>query len=142
MKKKFLLLAASVSICFFSLTSIAQTTAGDDGEGMVELEDDNPYVPPAPVSLKRNNGNGTCKGEAELRVAFDSIPRIVPVMDEIRYEGHTLPVVFGSIDGSQLAKKKYVSYCILSGNLPPAGKISVKLRYVQTNQIFWLILDN
>jgi hypothetical protein len=34
-----------------------------------------------------------------------------------------------------------VSYCILSGNIPPAGKIAIKFHYYQTNQTFWMNLN-
>jgi isopentenyl phosphate kinase len=79
--------------------------------------------------------------EAQIRVAFDKKPDWFPFIEEIKYEGHSIPVVFGDIDASQLARKGYVSYCILSGNLPAAGKIAIKFHYYKTNQTFWMNLN-
>jgi hypothetical protein len=139
MKKKLFPIAVFVLfISLFSLNSFGQSAPGDSGSGGVDGE-----VPsqPSPVSFKRNNGNGTCGGEAQIRVAFDKKPDWFPFIEEIKYEGHSIPVVFGDIDASQLARKGYVSYCILSGNLPAAGKIAIKFHYYKTNQTFWMNLN-
>ena len=139
MKKKLFPIAVFVLIIsFFSSNSFAQSAPGDSGGGGVDGE-----VPsqPSPLSFKRNNGNGTCGGEAQIRVAFDLKPDYFPVIEEIKYEGHTIPVVVGDIDASQLAKKGYVSYCILSGNIPPAGKLAIKFHYLGSNQTFWMNLN-
>lgn len=139
MKKTSILIVAFVLfISLFSSGSFAQTVPGGgaDGEGNGQESSQ-----PSPVSFKRNNGNGTCGGDAQIRVAFDRLPDYVPVIDEIQYEGHTIPVVIGDIDASELAKKGYVSYCIISGNIPPAGKIAIKFRYYQLNHTFWMNLN-
>lgn len=137
-KKLFPITVFVLFISLFSLNSFAQPAPGGSGSGGVDGEVSSQ---PSPVSFKRNNGNGTCGGEAQIRVAFDKKPDWFPVMEEIKYEGRTIPVVFGDIDASQLAKKGYVSYCILSGNIPPAGKIAIKFHYYQTNQAFWMNLN-
>jgi hypothetical protein len=62
----------------------------------------------------------------------------MPTIEQIRYGGVTLPVDFGIIDASQLRKKRYVSYCIMSGNIPPASKLELKFHYEKTNQTFWM----
>jgi hypothetical protein len=138
MKKKLIPILVFVLFISFSSHGFAQAAPGDSGNGGA---DGVGSTQPSPVSFKRNNGNGTCGGEAQIRVAFDLKPDYLPVMEEIKYEGCTLPVVFGDIDASQLAKKGYVSYCILSGNIPPAGKIAIKFHYYQTNQTFWMNLN-
>ena len=139
MKKRFFPIAVFVLfISLFSSNTFAQPVPGDSGDGGPNGE-----VPsqPSPVSFKRNNGNGTCGSEAQIRVAFNLLPDYLPAIEEIKYEGRTIPVVFGDIDASQLAKKGYVSYCILSGNIPPAIKLAIKFHYLGSNQTFWLNLN-
>jgi hypothetical protein len=139
MKKRFFPIAVFVLfISLFSSNTFAQPAPGDSGDGG---PDGVGSTQPSPVSFKRNNGNGTCGGEAQIRVAFNLLPDYLPVMEEIKYEGRTIPVVFGDIDASQLVKKGYVSYCILSGNIPPAIKLAIKFHYLGSNQTFWLNLN-
>lgn len=135
MKKAIAMYFVGVFIFLFVSGSFAQEVPGGESGGQPDGEVSSQ---PSPVSFKRNNGNGTCRGEAQIRLAFEKMPKFVPVIEEIRYQGRRLEVAFGDIDASQLAKKGYVSYCIISGNIPPAGKLSIKLRYMKTNQTFWM----
>jgi hypothetical protein len=138
MKKKLFQIAGILFISFFSVTTFAQSDSG----GAAGCADGGVPSQPSPVSFRRNNGDGTCGGQAQIRVAFDLKPLYLPVIEEIKYEGQTIPgIVYGEIDSSQLAKKGYVSYCILSGNIPPAGKLAIKFHYLQTNQTFWMNLN-
>ncbi|MDB5222368.1 MAG: hypothetical protein JWN83_1035 [Chitinophagaceae bacterium] len=129
----------AVLVCFialFSSNTFAQTAPGDWGDGGQVGE-----VPsqPSPVSFKRNNGNDICGAEAEIRVAFAILPNYFPAIEEIRSEARAVTgIVISNIDASQLVKKGYVSYCISSVNIIPAGKLWIKFHYTQTNQIFWL----
>src|SRR5438105_4901763 len=120
MKKRFFI------VLFFSSLISSASFAQPDGD-----------VPsqPSPTSFKRNNGDGTCGGQAEIRVSFDLVPEWFPAIEEIRSDATAVTgIVINNIDASQLAKKGYVSYCISTANVIPAGKLWIKFHYLQTNQ--------
>ncbi|MDE3182644.1 MAG: T9SS type A sorting domain-containing protein [Bacteroidota bacterium] len=77
-----------------------------------------------PDYFKRNNGNGTCGSEAEIRMYFAACPTTAPIIDSIRANGVIANVTVSAPDGSNCASKGYISYCI-SGDLPPAGTLTV-----------------
>lgn len=77
-----------------------------------------------PQYFKRNNGNGTCGSQAEVRMFFSSCPATAPIIDSIRANGVIANVTVGAPDDSKCASKGYISYCI-SGDLPPAGALTV-----------------
>lgn len=99
MKKKF---TFSAALFFISVMSFAQ----------------------CPDYFKRNNGNGTCGSEAEIRMYFATCPATAPIIDSIRANGVIANVTVSAPDGSNCASKGYISYCI-SGDLPPAGTLTV-----------------
>lgn len=135
MKKK----SFSILLFFISLFSSPAFAQDDSGGSSGSGPDGHPVSQPSPVSFKRNNGNGTCRAEAEIRVAFNLFPDYSPTIQEIRYEGKSIPVYIDPIDPSQLAKKGYVSYCICNTNIPPAKKLAIKFTYIGSNQTFWLM---
>ena len=77
-----------------------------------------------PDYFKRNNGNGTCGSEAEIRMYFTTCPATAPIIDSIRANGVIANVTISAPDSSNCASKGYISYCI-SGDLPPAGTLTV-----------------
>ncbi len=99
MKKKFTI---SVALIFITVMSFAQ----------------------CPDYFKRNNGQGTCGSEAEIRMYFAVCPAIAPVMDSIHANGVKVNVTIGAPDASKCASKGYISYCF-SGDLPPANSLVV-----------------
>jgi hypothetical protein len=135
-KRLFSTAVLALFISLFCSDSFAQPDPGGSAGGE---PDGHPISQPSPISFKRNNGNGTCRGEAEIRVAFNLIPDYMPALEEIKYQGNSIGFVLGNIDTSQVAKKGYASYCIMSGNLPPAKKLALKFHYTRSNQTFWLV---
>ncbi len=77
-----------------------------------------------PDYFKRNNGNGTCGSEAEIRMYFAVCPASAPAIDSIHANGVKANVTVGAPDDSKCASKGYISYCV-SGDLPPAGTLVV-----------------
>src|SRR4051812_40364346 len=99
MKKKLFVIAASMFICFFSFKTFAQVAPGDSGDGSGD---------PVSFTFKRNNGNGTAGGEAEIRVSFKVLPEHLPLIAEIVYEGSVISgIVMGAVDPSPFEKKGY-----------------------------------
>ena len=134
MKTK-LFTAAILFLCFFSVTTFAQEDAGGSAGGGADVH---PVSQPSPVFFKRNNGNGTCGGEAQVRLYFKAKPDYLPTMQAVMYEGSVIQVNINPIDTSMLSKKGYVSYCIRNTNIPPAVKLTLKFNYYQSNQTFLL----
>ena len=139
MKKKLFSLAIIFIISSVSFTTYGQSAPGDSGDG--SGSGDPSLV--LPSSFKRNNGNGTCGGEAEIRVCFSVLPVHLPVITEIKYEGGSIKgLVFSEVDASKFARKGYVSYCIQSANIPPAHTLSIRFHYENSNQDFWIVQKN
>jgi hypothetical protein len=99
MKKKFTISAA---LLFITVMSFAQ----------------------CPDYFMRNNGNGTCGSEAEIRMYFATCPAVAPAIDSIYVNGSKANVTVGAPDDSKCSAKGYISYCF-SGNLPPANTLQV-----------------
>jgi len=79
-----------------------------------------------PGSFRRNNGNGTCGSLGELRLYFPSTPANYPLIDSVYIDGVKYSVQFNAPDGTQLGGNNgYISYCVLSGNMPPANVWSI-----------------
>jgi hypothetical protein len=77
-----------------------------------------------PNFFKRNNGNGTCGGQSEIRMYFPACVSNPPVIDSIYTNNVKADLTINAPDGSKCAGKGYVSYCF-SGNLPPASNLHV-----------------
>jgi hypothetical protein len=77
-----------------------------------------------PTYFKRNNGNGTCGMESEIKMYFATCPDIFAQIDSIYVSGAKANLTIASPDGSKCGSKGYVSYCF-NGNLPPAAGINV-----------------
>lgn len=131
MKKQLLLSCFLVlSTLLFTNNSFAQREAGGSADGGTIVPE------PCPVSFTRNNGNGTCGEQAEIRIFYSAVPTYAPTLENILYKGeplltNTLPIT-GNI--ADLASKGYISYCLSTSNIPSAVKLSIVLRYVNTVQ--------
>ena len=79
-----------LSFCFiiftsfiFSQNTIAQDrTAGGSGDGICIPQ-------PNPVSFKRNNGEGTCGSNGQIRLSFNQNPTSAPDLIGLFYEDGT-----------------------------------------------------
>ena len=92
-----------------------------------------------PVSFKTVNGKGICGATAEIRVYFSALPAQLPTIAQIRSEQRDVPgIVIGNIDASDFVKKGYVSYCIISGNILPSGKLSIRFHYEDSGLDYWI----
>jgi hypothetical protein len=85
-----------------------------------------------PSYFKRNNGNGTCGSQAEIRMYFVTCPATAPLIDSIHASGLKANVSVGAPDKSKCASKGYISYCV-SGDLPPAGSLVVFFDFGEFN---------
>ncbi|MES2431004.1 MAG: T9SS type A sorting domain-containing protein [Bacteroidota bacterium] len=72
-----------------------------------------------PTSLKRNNGNGTCT-QGQLQLFYTGCPAEAPVIDSVYVSGVKYPVTFDVPNDSKCESRGYLSYCVISGNMPPA----------------------
>lgn len=91
---------------------------------------------PCPVSFKRNNGNGTCGGDAQIRLNFNEAPQFAPTLVAVYYNGAAVTGIILPIEGdlSNFAAKGYISYCLSGSNIPPAKKLVLHFRYPGTGQ--------
>ena len=115
-------------ICIFSGTAFAQRDAGGSADGLTPPQ-------PCPTSFTRNNGDGTCSGEAQIRLFYSTPPTIAPTLQTILYNGEPLlnnsPIVGNLADYST---NGYVSFCLPTNNIPPAIKLTLVIYYVNTTQ--------
>ena len=115
---------------FLTNKTFAQRDAGGSSSGG--------GVPPqpCPTSFTRNNGDGTCGGEAQIRLYFTQAPTYAPTLENIYYNGQPLITNIMPIEGdvADLATKGYISYCLPTANIPPAIKLTVVFRYTQSTQ--------
>lgn len=107
---------------------------------------------PSPTGFKRNNGNGTCAGAAQIRVLFGSgVPSYAPTLLNIfQPSGGMLGAplsgyVFDVADVTHmLDQNPFSSFCIHSststsasaGNIPPANTLVLEFYYPNSNQYF------
>jgi hypothetical protein len=141
MKKK-LMTAIVLFVTLYSSNTFAQTAPGDSGDGGIDGgQDTHPTIQlqPAPLSFKRNNGDGTCGGEGEIRVVFPYMPDYLPTIDQVRaFERDVQGIVIEGGAGSEFQQKGYISYCIKSANILPACKLWIRFHYEVTGQDFWV----
>lgn len=84
---------------------------------------------PCPI-FKRNNGQGTCGGDAQIRVYWADCSDEAPILTAIYYEGKKLEGnTYGTPDQEECRKKGYTSYCIYGNNIPPAKKLTLHFTY-------------
>ena len=89
-------------------------------------------IQPNAISFKRNNGDGTCGQNGQIRLKFNQNPTEAPVLTALMYEDGT-PISYIAVpiygDIADLAKKGYISYCLIGGNIDPAKKIIAVFHY-------------
>ena len=150
MKNQLLLLSISlISIISFSckknlLEDTSVRGGGGSAGGTIVLQ-------PPPTGFKRNNGNGTCGGSAQVRIMFSTNPTLAPQLINVYQPANGIlgsalsGYSFDLGDTSHLSSNNgYISYCIHgtyvspanSGNLPPANAIVLEFYYPQSNQYF------
>ena len=169
MKKKLLTFAfLLISFCIFSTATFAQPAPGDDGSGTGGVPPPDgggtggtppPILSCPDVSFKRNNGNGTCWGYAQIRVVFpDQFEKgfTPPTITDITYQGITVKYLSShdAIEGVPTYKGQgYVSYCLggpqfpgLSKedfNIPPANKLVITFKYgTGTSARYCTVVEN
>ena len=141
MKKQLLFVAvALLSIVSFSckknLLGTDTYIRGGGGASSGTLE-------PGPSSFKRNNGNGTCGGSAQIRAGYDVCPGSLPVLEAVYHPSNGVlgpaltGLTFGAGDMTPCSNNNsYISFCIYGGNIPPANSIIMQFYYPSTGQVF------
>ena len=125
MKKVSIILFVLLSIGIIPLKTFAQ---GDPGGG-------NNEKPAYILNCKRNNGNGTSAGTAEVRLNFtDKIFHNVTLLDIRNLDGTSLPKE-AVMDGIGKFEKGYMSYALFF-NIPPTNKLFFHFKY--DNGDFWI----
>ena len=136
------------TICLLLFTSLlisnrifAQRDSGGSSDGGLGSESGGTFnsgtqesciTQPNPTSFKRNNGQGTCGGDAQIRLSFSQQPTIAPTIIGLYHsDGTPVTNVFLPIQGdmTNLAKKGYISYCIMGSNIAPAKKLIAVFHY-------------
>lgn len=125
-----------ITSLIFSDKTFAQRDAGGSSSGSngVYAGSSAPdcVIEPKPVSFKRNNGQGTCGGDGQIRLKFHQNPSEAPVLIALMHEDGS-PITHISLpvkgDATDLNKKGYVSYCMLGGNINPAKKLIAVFHY-------------
>ena len=121
---------AIITFLLVSTGAMAQRDAGGSSGGT-------PTPPqPCPTHFTRNNGDGTCGGNAQIRLYFTTAPTVAPTLENIFYNGESLLTNPMPIAGNlnDLATKGYISYCLPLSNIPPAIKLTVVFKYATTGQ--------
>jgi hypothetical protein len=130
MKKQiFTIGIVTLLLIFSSENTFAQRDAGGSSGGGVT-----PQV--CPTDFVRNNGDGTCGGNAQIRLFFNQAPEFAPELISIIYNGENLLTNPMPVSGNiaDLATKGYIGYCLPLANIPPAVKLTVVFRYAGTGQ--------
>ena len=73
-----------------------------------------------PSYFRRNNGNGPC-GQGQIKMYFTTCPAIPPIIDSIYSNGSKINLTLALPDVSKCPSQSYISYCVISGNLPPTS---------------------
>lgn len=147
MKTKLLAMCiiALLTITYSNNTYAQRDAGGSSGGDPIDPATGMPYAPeasapdqsapcitqPPPESFKRNNGDGTCGKDGQIRLKFISSPSAAPVLIALRHmDGSPVTNITLPIEGdaSELAKKKYASYCIEGANIKPAKKLVAVFR--------------
>lgn len=140
MKKILVSFTVVLLMSFFSTNLFAQPAPGDDGGGGGLPVDPSGTgtVPAQPLGyhFTRNNGDGTCGMQAQIRLYYTVKPTVAPVLTEIYYNGAPLYTSFTPVTGNMAdyATKGYVSFCLSTSNIPPAIKLSLTYTPGGTNQ--------
>lgn len=97
-----------------------------------------------PSSFKRNNGNGTCGSLGELRLNFAPVcPASAPVIDSVYTNNVKSDVKFNTPDDSRCGGNNgYISYCVTSGNMPPANVWTIYFRTAEGNTYSCVVLSS
>lgn len=85
-----------------------------------------------PSFFKRNNGQGTCGMQSEIRMYFTTCTSNPPAIDSIYINGVKAGVTVAPPNDSKCASKGYVSYCF-NGDLPPAHSLKVFFTYTTSS---------
>ena len=131
MKKTILSFTVVLFMTLFSSHVFAQPAPGDDGSGGTPPDGGGTgsTVPAQPLGyhFTRNNGDGTCGGEAQIRLYYTTKPTVAPVLTQIYYQGSPLYTNFLPVTGNiaDYATKGYVSFCLPTSNIPPAIKLTL-----------------
>lgn len=128
-----------VSIIALSTTSFAQEVPGGAGDGSsIESSETsaNGSAQPLGIHFTRNNGDGTCGGQAQIRLHYNSAPTVSPLLTEIIYQGEPLYTNYVPIKGDivNFASKGYVSFCLPTSNIPPAVKLTLTYKPSESSQ--------
>ena len=140
MKNKLLSICVIAFICLlFSNNIFAQRGAGGSSDGSGDGSGTGVQtVPPqpCPTSVKRNNGQGTCGGDAQVRLRFGQLPDFAPTLVAIWDGDQQITDVMLPVEGdvSKLATKGYISYCLDGSNIPPAHKLIFQFHYANSTQ--------
>lgn len=139
MKKNLLAFALLLSISIFSSKTFAQTVPGGDsgGGGTIDGGGTTSTTPqPTGIDFYRNNGDGTCNGEAQIRLYYSTAPTIAPTLDNIIYNDQPLIANFVPVTSilGDLTTKGYFSFCLPVSNVPPAIKLTIQYHYDGTSQ--------
>ena len=130
MKKRLLTFAVLIlSLCITS-TSFAQDDSGGSagsGGGTADGGGTTVATQPNAIHFTRNNGDGTCGGQAQIRMYYTTAPTAAPVLNQIWYNGAPLYSNFTAVTGdiSSYATTGYVSFCLPTSNIPPAIKLTL-----------------
>lgn len=143
MKRKLLTFALlGLSFCTVSTSTFAQDDSGGSagsGGTVVDGGGTTATTQPNAIHFTRNNGDGTCGGQAQIRMFYTTAPTAAPVLNQIWYNGATLYSNFTAVTGdiSNYATTGYVSFCLPTSNIPPAIKLTLdyKPSSVQTASI-------
>jgi len=81
-----------------------------------------------PSFFKRNNGNGTCGSQSEIRLYFPICTGNAPLIDSVYANNVKARLTIFSPDASKCAVKGYVSYCF-NGNIPTVSALTLFFNY-------------
>ena len=117
-----------LGICIFSGTAFAQRDAGGSADGLTPPQ-------PCPTSFVRNNGDGTCGGQSQIRLYYTTPPTIAPTLQTILYNGESI-LNSGPITGdlANYSTNGYVTFCLPANNIPPAIKLTLVIYYINATQ--------
>ena len=130
-----------ISLCIFSLSSFAQDVPGGSGDGTGGGTPDgggsgSTVAQPLGIHFVRNNGDGTCGGQAQIRMYYATAPTAAPVLTQIYYNDAPLYTNFAAVtaDISKYATTGYASFCLPTSNIPPAIKLTLTYNASSTQQ--------
>ena len=131
MKQKLTVTFLVLSFLIISNITFAQEDSGgySSGGGGTPPDGSGTTVTPQPLPFHftRNNGDGTCGGQAQIRMYYSTAPTTIPVLSQIYYNGEPLFSNFTPVNGdvSTYASTGYVSFCLSQSNIPPAIKLTL-----------------